>query len=103
MSMIYLGKEPDTNYSLQSVYFDTDDLDQEGYHEFCKHRDNLRKYYNGQDIPGFKEKAQMIGIDVDSLINDARKFIYETMIWGSEQPKQLLAQALNNIANDVEE
>lgn len=101
--MIYLGRETVDGYALQSVYFDTDDLDQEGYHEFCKHRDNLRKYYNNRNIPGFKEKAQMLGVDIDSDIKSASNFIYRVMIYGSERPRQLLEQAMYNIANDIEE
>lgn len=103
MSMIYLGHTIVGGYALQSVYFDTDDLDQEGYHTFCKHRDNLKKYYNNRNQPGFKEKAQMLGIDIDSDIKNASNFIYENMVSGSEQPRQLLEQAMYNIANDIEE
>lgn len=101
--MIYLGRTIVDGYALQSVYFDTDDLDQEGYYTFCKHRDNLKKYYNNRNQPRFKEKAQMLGIDIDSDIKNASNFIYENMVSGSEQPRQLLEQAMYNIANDIEE
>lgn len=55
MSMIYLGN---------STYFDTDDLDDWEYSEFCKHRENLRKYYKYKNDDNAILKGKMLGINI---------------------------------------
>ena len=60
MSMIYIG---------ESRYFDTDELSHYLYNEFCKHRDNLQKYYPRKDNINFRAKAKLLGIDIDKIID----------------------------------
>lgn len=66
MSMVYVGNR---------TYIDTDELDNEGYAEFCKHMENLEKYYKYKDNESAKIKAKMLGVDIDKILDEARTFL----------------------------
>lgn len=68
MSMIYIGNR---------TYFDTDLLDNENYADFCKYRDNLRKYYKFWFDSKAKAKAMMIGINIDEIMRETVGFFKE--------------------------
>lgn len=94
MSMIYLGN---------STYFDTDDLDDWEYSEFCKHRENLRKYYKYKDDDNAILKGKMLGINIKEMIDKAEEFIVENILGYSYMGKNNeFQQAIFNIANDIE-
>lgn len=76
MSMIYIGN---------GAYLDTDELDNESYADFCKHRANLEKYYKYKDNESAKLKAKMIGVDIDKILDDAKTFLMYA-IYGSDEP-----------------
>ena len=102
MSMIYLGN---------SAYFDTDDLDAWEYSEFCKHRENLRKYYDKKDNINAVLKGNMIGIDIKKLVSEAEDFVAVYLLghhdaWrnlNSDRVKEDIDNTVYIIANDVEE
>lgn len=95
MSMIYLGN---------STYFDTDDLDDWDYSEFCKHRENLRKYYKYKNDDNAILKGKMLGINIKEMIDKAEEFIVENILGYSYMGKNNeFQQAIFNIANDIEE
>ena len=94
MSMIYLGN---------STYFDTDDLDDWEYSEFCKHRENLRKYYKYKDDDNAILKGKMLGINIKEMIDKAEEFIVENILGYSYMGKNNeFQQSIFNIANDIE-
>lgn len=95
MSMIYLGN---------STYFDTDNLDDLEYSEFCKHRENLRKYYNKKDNSVAISKGKLLGIDIKKIISEAEDFILDNILGMSYIGKDKeFQQAIFNIANNIEE
>lgn len=95
MAMIYLGN---------STYFDTDDLDDLDYSEFCKHRENLMKYYKYKDDDNAILKGKLIGIDIKEIIDKAEEFIFENILGMSYTSKNKgFQQVIFNIANDIEE
>ena len=95
MSMIYLGN---------STYFDTDDLDDWDYSEFCKHRENLRKYYKYKNDDNAILKGNMLGINIKEMIDKAEEFIVENILGYSYMGKNNeFQQVIFNIANDIEE
>lgn len=95
MSMIYLGN---------STYFDTDDLDDCDYSEFCKHRENLRKYYKYKNDDNAILKGKMLGINIKEMIDKAEEFIVENILGYSYMGKNNeFQQVIFNIANDIEE
>lgn len=95
MAMIYLGN---------STYFDTDDLDDLDYSEFCKHRENLRKYYKYKDDDNAILKGKLIGIDIKEIIDKAEEFIFENILGMSYTDKNKeFQQVMFNIANNIEE
>lgn len=95
MSMIYLGN---------STYFDTDDLDDWEYSEFCKHRENLRKYYKYKNDDNAILKGKMLGINIKEMIDKAEEFIVENILGYSYMGKNNeFQQVIFNIANDIEE
>ncbi len=95
MSMIYLGN---------STYFDTDDLDDWDYSEFCKHRENLRKYYKYKNDDNAILKGKMLGINIKEMIDKAEEFIVENILGYSYMGKNNeFQQVIFNIANDIEE
>lgn len=95
MSMIYLGN---------STYFDTDDLDDWEYSEFCKHRENLRKYYKYKGDDNAILKGKMLGINIKEMIDKAEEFIFENILGMSYMSKNNeFQQVIFNIANDIEE
>lgn len=95
MAMIYLGN---------STYFDTDDLDDLDYSEFCKHRENLRKYYKYKDDDNAILKGKLIGIDIKEIIDKAEEFIFENILGMSYTNKNKeFQQVMFNIANNMEE
>lgn len=95
MSMIYLGN---------STYFDTDDLDDWEYSEFCKHRENLRKYYKYKNDDNAILKGKMLGINIKEMIDKAEEFIVENILGYSYMGKNNeFQQIIFNIANDIEE
>lgn len=71
MSMVYIG---------ESHYFDTDDFSDFLYNEFCKHRDNLQKYYIRKDDINFRAKTKLLGIDIDKIIDDAMYFVADKIL-----------------------
>lgn len=94
MSMIYLGN---------STYFDTDDLDDWEYSEFCKHRENLRKYYKYKNDDNAILKGKMLGINIKEIIDKAEEFIFENILGMSYIGNKEFEQVIFNIANDIEE
>lgn len=95
MSMVYLGN---------STYFDTDDLDDWEYSEFCKHRENLRKYYKYKGDDNAILKGKMLGINIKEMIDKAEEFIFENILGMSYiGENKEFQQAIFNIANDIEE
>lgn len=95
MAMIYLGN---------STYFDTDDLDALDYSEFCKHRENLRKYYKYKDDDNAILKGKLIGIDIKEIIDKAEEFIFENILGMSYiGENKEFQQVIFNIANNMEE
>lgn len=95
MAMIYLGN---------STYFDTDDLDDLDYSEFCKHRENLRKYYKYRNDKNAILKGKLIGIDIKEIIDKAEEFIFENILGMSYTGKNKeFQQVMFNIANNIEE
>lgn len=95
MSMIYLGN---------STYFDTDDLDNLDYSEFCKHNEHLRKYYKYKDDDNAILKGKMLGINIKEMIDKAEEFIFENILEMSYIGKNKeFQQVIFNIANDIEE
>lgn len=95
MSMVYLGN---------STYFDTDDLDDWDYSEFCKHRENLRKYYKYKNDDNAILKGKMLGINIKEMIDKAEEFIVENILGYSYMGKNNeFQQVIFNIANDIEE
>lgn len=95
MSMIYLGN---------STYFDTDDLDDWDYSEFCKHRENLRKYYKYKNDDNAILKGKMLGINIKEMIDKAEEFIVKNILGYSYMGKNNeFQQVIFNIANDIEE
>ena len=102
MAMIYLGN---------SRYFDTDDLSNSKFNEFCKHRDNLIKYYNKRKDKNTIKKASLLGIDIKELISDAENFIAINLLgqyvswkdYGDALVSRDVAIACSAIANGMEE
>ena len=102
MAMIYLGN---------STYFDTDDLDDLDYSEFCKHRENLRKYYNKRNNESMILKATVLGIDIKEIISKAEDFVATNLLgefdnWRNRfniKGIKRVEQAVYIIANDIEE
>lgn len=68
MSMVYIGNR---------TYFDTDLLDNKGYADFCKYRDNLRKYFKYWFNNESKAKAMLIGINIDEIMAETSRFFKE--------------------------
>lgn len=101
MGMIYLGN---------STYVDSDDMDDAVYAEFCKHRDNLRRYYEFKDNDSAISKGKIIGVDIPKLIAEAEDFIaiyfldYDAdwRFWNGEKDSKVDKIAYI-IANNVEE
>lgn len=66
--MVYLG---------QGSYFDTDDLSDAEYSEWCKHKENVEKYFKYRRDKNAELKAQMIGLDIKKLLGAAADFAEE--------------------------
>jgi hypothetical protein len=93
MGMIYLGNQtydkPDGTSYKTPTYIDSDDLSDEDYYNFCIHRDNLRKFYKLKDNENAITKANMLGINIQKLIEDAEDFVAVNLLYNESNWRKM--------------